>query len=167
MTARTSSCMVLCVACSLTIGIASDGTKKAKSADAMAKAASEPAVMWKDPGDIATRDLFYGPGGPDHVPKGPYKFEKEDMDGTNPKFVVKAADGIKWKVKLGLEARPETVASRLLWAVGYHANEDYFLADLQVQGLPAKLHRGQNQVGADGWVHNVRLKREDEKKIGT
>jgi hypothetical protein len=123
--------------------------------------------MWKDPGDIAARDLFYGPGGQDHVPHGTFKFEKEDLDGTNPKFVVKDEDGVKWKVKLGIEARPETVASRILWAVGYHANEDYFLADFQVQGMPAKLHRGQNQVGADGSMHDVRLKREDEKKIGT
>lgn len=164
MSVKNSSCLVVCLACSLTMGHSSDGSKKAKTA---ADAASEPAVLWKDPGDLASRDLFYGPGGQDHVPHGPFKFEKEDLDGTNPKFVVKDEGGIKWKVKLGIEARPETVASRILWAVGYHANEDYFLADLQVQGMPAKLHRGQNQVGADGSMHNVRLKREDEKKIGT
>ena len=36
---------------------------------------------------------------------------------------------MKWRVKLGVEARPETVASRLVWAVGYYANEDYFLPE--------------------------------------
>ena len=56
---------------------------------------------------------------------------KEDMDGTNPKFSVKDRDGVKWKVKLGVEARPETAASRLVWAAGYYTDEDYFLADFK------------------------------------
>jgi hypothetical protein len=59
------------------------------------------------------------------------------------------------------------VASRLVWGVGYFANEDYFMPVLHVQNLP-RLHRGKNMVAADGTVHNVRLKRhlKDEKKIG-
>jgi len=128
-------------------------------------AASGAAVLWSDPGDLASRDLFYGPGGPQRQPHGPYVFVKEDLDGSNPKFVVRDRDGVKWKVKLGVEARPETVATRLVWAVGYSANEDYFLPDLQVQNMPAHLHRGQKQVAPDGSVHNVRLKRQDEKKL--
>src|SRR5579864_1390939 len=90
------------------------------------------------------------------------------MEGSNPKFDVHDRDGAKWKVKLGAEARPEVAASRLLWAAGYFTNEYYFLEDLQVQGLPAHLHRGQNLVGPDGTFHNVRLKRsaKGEEKIG-
>jgi hypothetical protein len=129
-------------------------------------AAGGPATLWSDPGDLRSRDLFYGPGGPQHEPNGPYTFVKEDLDGTNPKFVVRDRDGMKWKVKLGVEARPETVATRLVWAVGYSANEDYFLADLQVQNMPVRLHRGQKLVAPDGSIHNVRLKREDQKKLG-
>jgi hypothetical protein len=123
------------------------------------------AVLWTNPVDIQTRNLFYGPGGSAHVPHGPFTFVKEDLAGTNPKFVVKDPDGVKWKVKLGIEARPETVASRIVWAVGYYANEDYFVANLQVNGMPAKLHRGQKMIGPNGTVQNVRLKREDEKKV--
>jgi hypothetical protein len=125
-------------------------------------------VLWREPVDIASRNLFYGPGGKEHEPPhGMFTFLKEDLGGTNPKLVVRDQDGVKWKVKLGLEARPETVATRLVWAVGYFANEDYFVQEMQIQGLPARLHRGQEMVGPDGSVHNVRLKREDEKKIGT
>ena len=123
-------------------------------------------VLWQDPADIASRDLFYGPGGAQHQPRGPFTFIKEDLDGTTPKFVVRASDGVKWKVKLGVEARPETVATRLVWAVGYAANEDYFLPSIRVENMPARLHRGRKFVSPDGVVHNVRLKREDEKKIG-
>jgi hypothetical protein len=62
--------------------------------------------------------LFYGSGGKDLEPRGPFTFVKEDLDGSNPKFVATAENGVKWKVKLGAEARPETAASRLVWAVG-------------------------------------------------
>jgi hypothetical protein len=130
------------------------------------KAATTSAVFWRDPGDIQSRDLFYGPGGSAHQPHGPYTFVKEDLDGSNPKFVVRDSDGVKWKVKLGAEARPETVATRLVWAVGYSANEDYFVPDLRVANMPAHLHRGQKLIAPDGSVRNVRLKREDEKKLG-
>ena len=90
------------------------------------------------------------------------------MDGTNPKFEVHDENGVKWKVKLGAEVRPETVASRLVWAVGYSANEDYFLPVLHVENLPAHLRRGQNLVGPGGTFQNVRLKRylKGEKKVG-
>src|SRR5690349_657207 len=71
-----------------------------------------PAVMWRDPVDISSRDLYYGPGGKEHEPKGTFTFEKEDMGGTNPKFDVVDEAGVKWKVKMGAEARPETAASR-------------------------------------------------------
>jgi len=133
-----------------------------------ADATSGPAELWKDPADWATRDLFYGPGGKEHQPHGPFTFEKEDLDGTNPKFVVRDANGVKWKVKLGLEARPETVATRLAWAVGYYVSEDYFVSDTQIAGLPPHLHRGQKLIGPGGAVHNGRFKREPdkEKKIG-
>ena len=62
--------------------------------------AAGPAVMWREPADIKSRDLFYGPGGRSHMPHGTVTFVKEDLDGTNPKLVVTDQDGQKWKVKL-------------------------------------------------------------------
>ena len=35
----------------------------------------------------------------------------------NPKFNVVDEDGVKWGVKFGNEAKPETAATRLVWAV--------------------------------------------------
>lgn len=124
-------------------------------------------VLWRRPADISARNLFWGPGGSKNAPRGTFTFITEDLNGTNPKFDVRDQNGVKWKVKLGEEARAEVVATRLVWAVGYSANEDYFLPELRVEGMPARLHRGQNLVAPDGSVHNVRLKRhlEGEKKI--
>jgi hypothetical protein len=125
-------------------------------------------VLWREPQDIDHRDLFYGSGGKEHQPSGTFTFVDEDLDGSNPKFNVRDDAGMKWKIKLGAEARPETVASRLVWAVGYSADEDYFLREVLVRGMPIHLHRGQHLVGADGTMRDVRLKREpgDRKKIG-
>jgi len=144
------------------------GAVKVKHAERERISASGPAVMWRDPVNIESRNLFYGPGGREHVPHGTVTFVKEDLDGTSPKFVVLDQDGQKWKVKLGLEARPETTASRIVWAVGYYTNEDYFVPELQVRGMPDKLQRGQELIGPNGFVRNARLKREskEEKKIG-
>ena len=90
------------------------------------------------------------------------------MAGTNPKFDVTDQDGVTWRVKMGPEVRPETAASRLVWAVGYFANEDYFMPVLHVEKMQP-LHRGKNLVSPDHNVYNVRLKRhlKDEKKVGT
>jgi len=137
-----------------------------KEAPVVQNATGSSALFWSDPGDIATRDLFYGEGGKAHEPHAPFQFEKEDMEGSNPKFVVVDRDGVKWKVKLGLEARPETVATRLVWAAGYDVTEDYFVREIKIGGMPAHLHRGQKLIGPGGTAHNVRLKREDEKKAG-
>jgi hypothetical protein len=130
-------------------------------------AANEPVYLWQNPSDIASRNLYYGPGGKEHEPHTVYTFIKEDFSGTNPKFDVRDENGVKWRVKLGVEARPEVVATRLVWAVGYYANEDYFLPDLRVRNVP-RLKRGRNFISKHGTIHNVRLKRslKGEEKIG-
>jgi hypothetical protein len=165
---------LLLAAASLSIlGADSAKADSAKKADDAAKLKAEiressQVIFWRDPTDIATRNLLYGQGGQEHQPHGTFTFEKEDLDGTNPKFVVRDQDEVKWKVKLGTEAQPETVASRLLWAVGYYANEDYYLPSIHVANMPAHLHRGEKYVSADGTVQGVRVKRylKGEKKIG-
>src|SRR5215471_3030528 len=116
-------------------------------------------VLWKNPGNIQSLNLFYGPGGKKHQPQVPVEFIKEDSQGTSPKFDVRDHDGEKWKAKLGPEARPETVAARLLWAVGYAANENYFFSDLRVEKLPAELKRGKSFVTGPDRVEAVRLQR--------
>src|SRR5215469_5480604 len=127
-----------------------------------------PAVLWRYPADIATRNLYYGPGGKEHEPAGTFTFQKEDLGGSSPKFDVVDEQGVKWRVKMGDETHPETAASRLVWAAGYFTNEDYFMPRLQVKDM-ASLQRGQSMVKPGGVVYNVRLKRflRDEKKIGT
>ncbi len=130
--------------------------------------AGEAVLTWSDAPDVEHLDLYSGPGGRQNQPHGVMTFIEEDLNGTNPKFRARDEDGTKWTVKLGVEARPETAASRLVWAAGYFTNEDYFLPELRVEGLPPRLKRGSELVEPGGIVRNVRLKRHlsGEKDIG-
>ncbi len=152
----------------INFGLAFIALTRLSAGDSNAITPNSPGVLWREPADIRTRNLFYGPGGEKDAPKGPFTFEKEDLDGTNPKFVVRDPAGAKWKVKLGEEVRPETAASRLVWAAGYFADEDYFMPEIHVDGLPAHLHRGQSHVEAGGMFRDVRLKRylKGQEKVG-
>jgi len=116
-------------------------------------------AIWHDPGDIKSKDLLNGPGGEKHRPRLPVKFLKEDKKGHNSKFEVEDSNEKKWKAKLGIEAQPETVATRLLWAIGYFTNEDYFVPNLEVKNLPPHLRRGQGHVISPNHVDGARLQR--------
>jgi hypothetical protein len=143
--------------CVLLVVLSLAGAALGETAPQANSSASE--VLWRDPGDVRSLNLFWGPGGEKHQPQPPVEFLEEDMNGTSPKFDVRDSTGKKWKAKLGLEAKPETAASRLLWAAGYCANENYFFGVLQVTNMPSPLRRGRNLVGNGGLVPNVRLQR--------
>jgi len=145
----------------LALAIALTGSTTLFAGSHTSDAVREPCVLWREPIDLGTRNLFYGAGGEADQPHGnTFTFVEEDLAGTNPKFVVRDDAGTKWKIKLGTEARPETAASRLVWAVGYSADEDYFLPAVQVRDMPSRVHRGQRLIGPGGTMADVRLKRE-------
>ena len=97
-----------------------------------------PAVIWRDPGDMASLNLLYGAGGKEAAPNpnGHFAFVKEDMQATSPKFDVKDDQGVQWRVKLGQEPQSETAATRFLWAAGYFVDEDFYLPELKVHPGP-------------------------------
>ncbi len=149
--------LVLLIAITLPALPSAAGAKKSRAREEIAGKIT--VVLWQKPADIASRNLLYGPGGKQHEPRPPFVFLKEDLKQHNPKFEVRDAAGVKWTVKLGPEARPETAATRLVWAAGYFATEDYFVRELRVENLPPVLSRGQEFVSPGGVVRNVRLKR--------
>jgi hypothetical protein len=129
---------------------------------AIATSAQQPgraAVIWHDRGDAAALDLVGGPGGRAHEPGEQLRFIEESDGGTSPKFEVEDEHGVRWKVKLGEEARSETAATRLLWAAGYVVDEDYYRPGIRVVGLP-RLARGQEFVTDEGVVTGARLERQ-------
>jgi hypothetical protein len=108
--------------------------------------------LWQDPGDITARDLRWGRGGQDLAPLngGDYKFLAVDATGYSPGYDVVDPSGKKWDVKLGDEAQPEVVVSRVLWAVGYHQPVMYFVPEWKMKGGPETRPRsGRFRLGSD------------------
>ncbi|HZB46756.1 MAG TPA: hypothetical protein VE360_15980, partial [Pyrinomonadaceae bacterium] len=92
-------------------------------------------VLWREPADIASRDLFLGPGGASMRPdvRG-VTFVKEEKGGYSTKYRVKDGAGRVWVAKIGKEAQSETAAVRLVWAVGYHTEINYLVPRLTIEG---------------------------------
>jgi hypothetical protein len=92
------------------------------------------AVMWENT-NIRQRDLFYGPGGKQMMPNlSRITFIKEEKEGHNKKYRIKDGSGRVWVAKLGREARPETAAVRLLWALGYKTEINYLVPSITIPG---------------------------------
>lgn len=94
--------------------------------------------LWQSPDDISSRDLYNGPGGAELAPKADTTFTwvATDTGGYSPGYDLRAADGRSWSAKLGPEAQTEVVASRILWAIGYHQPPTYYVSSWQLSGGP-------------------------------
>jgi hypothetical protein len=131
-----------------------------------AQKARTDSVLWRDWGNVAALNLLDGPGGKTRAPGTGFKFVREIKTGTAPKFEVEDRKGAKWKVKLGPEVKPEAAATRLVWAAGYFADEDYYRPKIRVQGMKP-LSRGKQYIADGGLVREVLLERaRDGKKTG-
>jgi hypothetical protein len=116
-----------------------------------------PAVLWREPTDIASRDLFLGPGGEAMKPDlTNVTFIKENPAGYSVKYHVRDGAGRKWVAKLGKEAQPETAAVRLVWAVGYVTEVNYLVPCVHIKGAP-KPRKKVERCEGDGFA-NVRFK---------
>lgn len=114
-------------------------------------------VLWRGQDNIAALDMRYGSGSAEMAPLAPFTFIREEKKaGASPKFRVKDARGVTWTVKLGVEAQAETVASRVVWAMGYYAEETYYLDRFQVNNLP-RLSKGQEFVESGNIVRGARF----------
>ena len=105
---------------------------KAKKKQGLPKGTS---VLWREPSDIASRDLYLGPGGAEMRPRlHRLKFIKEEKGGYSKKFRVRDGAGREWVAKIGKEAQSETAAVRLLWAVGYVTEINYLVPRVTIPG---------------------------------
>ena len=92
-------------------------------------------VLWREPTDIASRDLFWGPGGEAMQPDlKEITLIKEEKGGFSTKYRVRDARGREWVAKIGKEAQSETAAVRLVWAVGYMTEVNYLVPRVHIIG---------------------------------
>lgn len=121
-------------------------------------------ILWRDPGPMASRDLFWGNGSEAAAPKPPFTFVEEKKSGATPKVVVTDAQGMSWDVKFGHEAHAEIAAGRLLWAFGYPVEEMYFVASGKIEGA-GDLGRAGEHIKEDGSFTHARFERNDPKMV--
>ncbi len=92
-------------------------------------------VLWREPGDVESRNLLLGAGGEAMKPDiSKVTFLEEKTGGYSKKYLVRDAAGNEWVAKLGKEAQPDTAANRLLWAVGYETEIAYLVPSLTIDG---------------------------------
>jgi hypothetical protein len=123
--------------------------------------ASGPAILHEDE-NIAAQNTFLGPGGEEMKPDlSSVTLIKRETGGYNKKYRIKDAQGRIWIAKYGREAKPETAAVRLLWALGYPTEINYWVPELTIPGMktlrnvrlearPENIKRGDNW----NWKHN-------------
>lgn len=117
-----ASLLALVTACASRTIVKSSDTKAAIS------------ELWSAP--ASPRNLLYGVGGPELAPPPDVKYKVIEikMGGFSDGYTVVGPEKREWSAKLPPEASTEVVASRILWAVGFHQPPIYFLREWQAEG---------------------------------
>ena len=157
------------LACVLAAAVAASCAKlprKVRSTATAPLSAEQLAELWTEPEDIASRDLFHGPGGAALAPApgAAFDFVSKDTKGYSWGWDVKDASGMEWSVKYGPEAHSEVVASRLVWAIGFHQPPSYHVERWELRGgddpgmkQPSRFRPklpSQRRVGEWSWHEN-------------
>lgn len=118
-----ASALAVVTACASRTMVKSAGTPKAALAE-----------LWSAP--AAPRDLLYGVGGQELAPPPDVKYRVIEIKvgGFSDGYTVVGPEKREWSAKLPPEASTEVVASRILWAVGFHQPPMYFLREWQAEG---------------------------------
>ena len=122
-------------------------------------------ILWQEPTDIESRDLFNGIGGAQGAPdpSGKFTFKERSSSGTSEKIIVEDDKGREWTVKFGAETKPETAATRIIWAAGYHVDQNYFVKRTRILGRGdfdvwdvrfERRNDGMKEVGLWSWHSN-------------
>ena len=115
-------------------------------------------VLWREPFDIASRNLYFGPGGEAMKPDlSKVTFIEEKESGSSAKFRVRDGAGREWVVKIGGDAQAEVAASRIVWAVGYYTDISYLVPRVEITGKGSFENarfeaRTKNSKRLDEWV---------------
>ena len=93
------------------------------------------AQLWREPTDIASRNLFWGSGGEGMKPDlSNVTFIKDETRSYSKRWRLRDGAGNEWVAKFGKEAKPEAAATRLVWAAGYYTNDVYLAPRVEIKG---------------------------------
>ena len=119
----------------LALPLAAAAQDKEKKDKAEKKPLTGTPVLWRDPADIATRNLLLGAGGEEMKPDiSKLTFIEEKTGGFSKKYRVRDAKGNEWIAKIGKESQTDTAANRLLWGLGYETEIAYLVPEAKIEG---------------------------------
>ncbi len=119
-------------------------------------------LLWREPRPSTVEDWKCGFEGCDYAPVAPFRFVKEEGEGTTPKLDVTDARGRSWNVKFGAKVITEPFGYRFVTAIGYLVEPSYYVPSGVIQGAPA-LHRAREFVRPDGSFRHARFQVRDKK----
>ncbi len=129
-------------------------------------------TIWEDRGELTPSKVYWGaaslyPDPMSRLPAPPFsKFEKDAKpDAWSPKAKTTDSNGVKWTAKLGIEAKPDTVAPRLAWALGFGTVEGYYVPSGRFPGVDehTDLGRAKGFLKPDGTFDDgARFKRHEK-----
>ncbi len=98
------------------------------------EARREMAELWRQPSNVASADVVYGPWGREHAPDrdAMYTFAHAKTHGVSPGMTIRDPKGREWSMKIGDEGQVEVVVSRVLSALGYHQPPVYYLQHINL-----------------------------------
>lgn len=129
------SVLSVAIAACLLAACASQASAVQKKSEKQKGSPAGTPVLWREPRDISSRNLFLGPGGARMRPNvRRLTFIKEEKGGWSKKYRVRDAAGRVWVAKVGKEAQSETASTRLLWAAGYMTEITYLVPRVTIPG---------------------------------
>jgi hypothetical protein len=119
-------------------------------------------ILWHERGNISSLNLLLGPAKEEMKPDiSKVTFIREETEGWSKKYRVRDGSGREWVAKIGVEAQPETAATRLLWATGYDTDITFLVPSVVIDGKGTFKNvrfeaRDKNikRVGEWQWDHN-------------
>ena len=135
---RKLAVLVFAITAVLSLSIQAQQEKKSHTNTPKPIPSEAKAVLWHQPTDIATRDLYLGSGGEAMKPDlSKVTFIADETRSHSTKYRVRDGAGREWVVKIGEEAQSETAATRLLWAAGYFVDTTYLVPHVVIEGKGA------------------------------
>jgi hypothetical protein len=113
-------------------------------------------LLWHDPGPVEKLDFAAALDFPVQPPSPPFRFDREDLSGTQPKLFLRDANGVIWNVKFGAEVKPEAFCWRIVRACGYFVEPNFYVREGRIDGLPA-LKRPSASLSAGVQFHDARF----------
>lgn len=126
--------------------------------------------VWADPGQKTPEQVYFGAGSSSkdplaRLPRPPFSNPEKKTTGLSPKVRLRDANQVHWTVKFGPESKADVAAPRLAWALGFGAQESYFVGSGRIQGVTSQTDLG----SARGWIDHdgtfssgARFKRSDK-----